>query len=152
MTGFYLLCAHLVGDYLFQNDWQAKWKAADGTTTEDEERALLSLHGDLRLHESLRLNAWAAYRPWVACGLHCLLYTLAIALFTFWWMPLWGYVACYAIHFVIDRFKLARLWMIHVSGQEYFATGPLAPWSIIVVDNTFHLLTLAAIAALAGVS
>jgi hypothetical protein len=32
--------------------------------------------------------------------------------------------------------------MVHCSGQRAFATGPLSPWSVIVVDNTIHLLVL----------
>lgn len=85
-----------------------------------------------------------------ACFVHCVLYTLAVWACSFWWMPWWGLVACLAVHFPIDRWRLATLWMKNVSGQTAFATGPLAPWSIIVVDNTFHLLTLFIIALAAG--
>jgi hypothetical protein len=42
--------------------------------------------------------------------------------------------------------------MRRVSGQSNFASmdNPAFPWSIIAVDNTFHLLTLHAVAILAG--
>lgn len=118
MDGFAMLLGHLVGDYIVQNDWMAKNKT----------------------------------KPWVpgpegrygheACTIHCLLYTLAVWAFTWWWMPYWGLAICFAFHWPIDRFRLAKLWMIYVSGQKDFATGLLSPWSIIVVDNIFHLLTL----------
>lgn len=45
--------------------------------------------------------------------------------------------------------RLAGRWMRNVSGQKAFATGPLSPWSIIVVDNVAHIATLAAIGKLA---
>lgn len=76
------------------------------------------------------------------CFLHCLLYTWAVWACSFWWMPLWGLAVCLAVHFPIDRWCLAKKWMDNVSGQSAFASGPLAPWSIVVVDNTFHVLTL----------
>ena len=112
--GFSLLCGHLVGDYLFQNDWQA-------------------------LHK--RNNT-------VRCLIHCALYTFAVWLFTFSWITPLGLAICFVAHFLFDRFGLARRYMSLV-GQEQFATGPCSPWSIIVVDNTFHILTLYLIGALA---
>ena len=39
--------------------------------------------------------------------------------------------------------------MVKLANQEAFATGPLAPWSVIVVDQCFHLLTLYLIAVTA---
>jgi hypothetical protein len=134
MEGFYLLVGHMLGDYIVQNDWQAKWKTNPPPDGEcgPRERAARQNTADL------------------ACTVHCLLYTLAVWLFSFSWMPWWGLAVCFVAHFVIDRFRLAGRWMRNVSGQAAFATGPLAPWSIIVVDNTFHLITLAVIAALAG--
>jgi hypothetical protein len=95
-------------------------------------------------------TAW--YRGHLACTVHCLCYTLAVWAFSFRWMPWWGLLACFLIHWPVDRFRLARLWMVHASGQKAFATGPLAPWSVIVVDNVFHLLTLYAIWLLSGIN
>lgn len=108
MNGFGLLVGHLLGDYVFQNDWQAANKTKSS----------------------------------MACAVHCFLYTLAVWLCACWWLPWWGVATCWLAHFPVDRFGLARRWMIHVSGQEKFATGALAPWSVIVVDNTFHLSVL----------
>ena|ERR1700687_3631720 len=120
MDGFALLLGHLVGDYILQNDWMAKNKTGPGCLGH------------------------------TACTYHCLFYTVAVALLTTTWMPWWGLLACFAVHWPIDRFRLAGWWMRNVSGQRDFATGPLSPWSIIVVDNTFHLLTLWVIAVIAG--
>lgn len=98
-------------------------------------------------------NDWMAanktQRTW-PCFVHCVCYTLAVWAFSFWWMPWWGVLACFAFHLPIDRFRLAVWWMVNVSHQKAFATGMLSPWSIIVVDNTFHLLTLWVILAVAS--
>lgn len=83
------------------------------------------------------------------CTVHCLLYTAAVWACSFWWMPWWGVAACFALHWPVDRFRLARRWM-KLTGQEQFATGVFSPWSIIVVDNVGHLVVLAGIAAAAG--
>jgi hypothetical protein len=97
-------------------------------------------------------NDWIASRKasstW-ACLLHCLLYTLAMA-GALWasgmtW-PLWAWGVIFGSHFAFDRFGLARWMMVHVTGQRAFATGPLSPWSIIVVDNTWHLVCAYAVA------
>jgi hypothetical protein len=89
------------------------------------------------------------YLGHLACTVHCLLYTLAVWACTFWWMPWWGLLVCFAVHWPIDRFRLAKRWMM-ATGQRKFAEGLLSPWSVIVVDNTWHLLTLFLIAAAAG--
>ena len=130
MEGFGLLCGHLVGDYVLQNDWMAANKCNP---------MLWNAAYDPEGHST-------AYRQEVighlACFVHCLCYTLSVWAFSYQWMPIWGLLVCFALHFPIDRFRLAKTWMIHVSGQKGFATGPLAPWSFIIVDNVFHLVTL----------
>lgn len=45
------------------------------------------------------------------------------------------------MHFPIDRFRLAIKYM-PLTKQENFAMGGFYPWSIIVVDNVIHLITL----------
>lgn len=77
------------------------------------------------------------------CGLHCALYTLALMvsllIIGVTWTPFtWWFI--FTTHFFADRYSLARWWMIELSGQKDFATGPCSPWSVIIVDNTFHLL------------
>lgn len=126
MIGFELLLAHLVGDYIVQNDWMAKNKVNPGVF-----HPFYALPGEFTGH--------------LACTVHCLFYTLSVWAFAWYWMPWWGLLLCFAVHWPIDRFRLARKWMENVSGQRDFANGVFSPWSIIVVDNIFHLLTLYAI-------
>lgn len=162
MDGFGLLCGHLLEDYILQNDFIATNKVIWGRDIENgwdcdsviDEDGNRWTKGTTPYH-----NAWVddvfkqravTRRGHYACTLHCLLYTLAVWACSFSWMPWWGLLVCFLVHWPIDRFRLVRLWMERVSGQKAFATGPLAPWSIIVVDNTFHLLTLYAIALFAG--
>lgn len=111
-----MLIGHMVGDFLLQNDWMARNKAQ---------------------------NSWI-------CLLHATIWTIMVLAFSD--VPL-GYfehdVPTFAVvhiwllgtHFFIDRFGLARYWM-RMMEQEQFRTGPCAPWSTIVVDNTLHLLTI----------
>lgn len=119
MTGFALLVGHLTGDYLLQNDWIAKNKTSSTPI----------------------------------CLLHVALYTLAsfacvelthVAHGEPMW-PAWAWALIAAPHFVIDRWRLATAFM-NRAGQLDFASGVFSPWSIIVVDNSFHLLTSWAVA------
>jgi hypothetical protein len=112
MDGFALLLGHLVGDYIVQTDWMANNKTTNGVI------------------------------GYYSCFVHCICYTLSIAAFSWFWMPWWGYIVCFGFHYPIDKWRLAKWWMMNVSGQKGFATGLLSPWSIIIVDNVFHLLTL----------
>lgn len=109
-----------------------------------ESLALLSGHliGDYVLQ-----NDWMAAnktsKTW-PCLVHCVAYAVAIWFCTILYFPWWVAVVAGVIHFPIDRWRLARKWMT-LNGQESFATGPLSPWSIIVVDNTIHIVTLFAL-------
>lgn len=49
-----------------------------------------------------------------------------------------------ATHFAQDRTNIIARWM-DVIGQKQFRTGPCAPWSMIVVDNVWHIVTLWAV-------
>lgn len=143
MTGLELILAHLVGDYVLQNDWQANNKTAAKPTGQPPiypgTGSPVWSQDEIDRWE----KAWASYyiAPF-ACTVHCLLYTFAVFAFTWYWMPWWGLLLCFLIHWPVDRFRLARKWMENVSGQHAFANGVFAPWSIILVDNIFHLLTL----------
>ena len=95
---------HLVGDYIFQNDWQAQNK---------KKRDL-------------------------PCLVRVLLYTLAIWIFTSW--PLWALFVVAFTHAIQDRTTIIEKWM-NIAGQKGFVEH-MSPWSVIIVDNTFHLLTL----------
>lgn len=144
MNALGLLVGHLIGDYVWQNDWMAgnKTKPHPGPAP---------AFGPLRDHEQERsfeaeIALWTARkqdyrRGHLACLTHCTAYTLAVWLCSWWWLPWWGVLLCFLLHFPVDRWRLARKWMTAM-GQEDFATGMFAPWSIIAVDNTFHLLVL----------
>lgn len=156
LEGFGLLCGHLLGDYLLQNDWMAANKT--NPLAGFAPKGFWVYKGSLNyrvteewLHE--KVDSFKDYDAkvhkesigHVACTIHCLIYTLSVYLCSYHWMPWWGLLVCFLAHWPIDRFRLAKIWMNYV-GQKAFASGPLSPWSIIVVDNTFHLLTLYVIA------
>ena len=158
MDGFGLLVGHLLGDYILQNDWMAANKTnpcpgpQPGYVRGAEGGGFVFITGDANdyLLWSTRRKAW--WMGHITCTIHCLLYTLAVWACSFWWMPWWGLVACFLIHWPIDRFRLAGRWMrTRLAGQSLFASAehPLFPWSIIVVDNTIHLLTLFVIGVIA---
>lgn len=126
------LVGHLVGDYLLQNDWMALNK---------------------------KRQVWP-------CVVHCLIWTICVCLFSGWGTRAW--LSCvqlaadpsltglathwnwthwivpgllFGTHFIQDHTSIIRQYMTLI-GQEAFATGACAPWSIIVVDNVWHILTL----------
>lgn len=99
------LVAHLIGDYLLQNDWMA-------------------------------LNKKNRSFP---CLVHCAAYTSAVALLTMW--PWWTLAIVFVTHFIQDRTQIVAAWMRTI-GQEKFMGPPCAPWSIIVVDNVWHIVVL----------
>jgi hypothetical protein len=110
------LIGHLVGDYLFQNDWMALNKK--------------SFYGGLN------------------CAVHCLLWTASVMLFAGWvwcsWHTLVVWMILFWTHYVQDRTNVIRAWM-DLIGQNKFRTGQCAPWSMIVVDNVWHIVTIWAV-------
>lgn len=164
MIGFALLVGHLVGDYLFQDDWQASNKT--NPTSAGNKLSLIVYHEYIVAFEKsfgVKIETFnkealqnmekakQEYKEWIslkrkvrtghiACTVHCLLYTFAVFLFCFWFLSWWAYPIIFATHWPVDRFRLARKLMRF--RQESFATGPFSPWSIIVVDNTIHLVVL----------
>lgn len=156
MIGFGLLVGHLVGDYILQTDFLASNKT-NPRPLGKRPMTLIGMAGGGYFTPGTpeTRDAWHRIRKdwWIghlACTIHCLLYTLAIWAFSYAWMPAWGLALCFLAHWPVDRFRLAKWWMMNVTDQAQFATGQMYPWSIVVVDNCFHLLTLYAIAALAG--
>jgi hypothetical protein len=78
------------------------------------------------------------------CGLHVLIYTLSVLLFTGWFWQPDNWILFWAVaipHYLIDRTRLVNGYM-YLAGQSAFATAPMAPWSIIAVDNSMHLVCL----------
>jgi hypothetical protein len=75
----------------------------------------------------------------IPCAIHSAIWSACVVLFTGWgWLP---FVLLFAIHFLQDRTYFIRNWM-HWIGQDNFATGTYAPWSMVIVDNSFHLLQI----------
>lgn len=115
------IIGHLVGDYLLQNDWMAVNK---------KKRTL-------------------------PCAVHCLLWTLAVMGFAGWygfedagyatekyWFSVWAFVVLFATHFAQDRTQIILYWMTKINRQPKFAEPPMSPWSIIVVDNVWHIVAV----------
>lgn len=84
-------------------------------------------------------------RSSLICAMHCFFWTLAVLAFSRW--PWWTFAPLFVTHFAQDRTNFVA-WYMRFNAQVAFAKPPLAPWSIIVVDNTFHLVALAIIARL----
>lgn len=98
------------------------------------------LVGDYILQNDwMALNKKAKMLP---CVVHCLLWSCSVSLFAGW--PLYVLPILFALHYLQDATNIIRYWM-SLMGQDSFATGPCSPWSIIVVDNVWHIVTLWAI-------
>jgi len=120
-----ILLGHLLGDYLLQPKKMAIAKSAKGFTG----------------------LSW--------CIVHCLIYTACICLFTGAFTPLMAGLI-FLSHFPIDRWSLANAWLRLIKGRDFisaykskleFHEIDLAFSTIVytVVDNTLHLLLMAAI-------
>jgi len=90
----------------------------------------------------LMQNDWMALNKkkhsW-PCFVHCLLWTLSVFNFT-----QWGLIPCaflFVTHFIQDRTYIVK-WCMEHAGQSGFTQPPFAPWSLIVVDNTWHLVQI----------
>ena len=111
---------------------------------------LLAIIGHL-VGDYLIQNDWMALNKKtriLPCVVHCTLWTAAV-MFLGHWFAWWVPIVLFATHFIQDHTNIVRLW-IEMIGQAKFATPPMAPWSIIVVDNVWHIVTLVAIAKALG--
>lgn len=91
-------------------------------------------------------NDWMALNKKTStlhCVVHCAIWTACVCLFAGWYQP-WVIGVLFATHFAQDRTGIIRWWM-SVVGQDKFATGICSPWSIIVVDNVWHIVTIWAV-------
>lgn len=112
------IIGHLVGDYLLQNDWMSQNKKRN---------------------------------PAICC-IHAWLWTLSVIIFTGWW-TLGVASVLFLTHFFQDHTNIITKWM-QLIGQKNFMKSDefdltdmrviprLGPWSIIVVDNVWHLVTI----------
>ena len=101
--------AHLIGDYLLQNDWMAGGK---------------------------KTNSWV-------CLAHVFCY---LTPFLFCDIALWKLFLIGVQHFIQDRTNFV-IWFMEKTGSTQFTKEPMAPWSIVVIDNILHILMIAAVAA-----
>ena len=83
---FELFLGHLVGDYLFQTDYMAHNKTKN------------SLEG------------------YIACIIHCMLYTFAVCLFMGNFDFIW-IIVVFLSHFFIDKYSLGETYMHHIKGS-----------------------------------
>src|SRR6266436_5239156 len=110
---------------------------------------LLAIIGHL-VGDYLTQNDWMALnkkRHLLPLSVHCLLWTFAVWIIT--WAHGKGWPAgvlplLFFTHFTQDGFNVITRWMDFI-GQKDFRTGPCAPWSVIVVDNVWHIVTLFAV-------
>jgi hypothetical protein len=123
LAGF--LVAHLVGDYLFQTDWQARNKRGGLTSGGASRRALLA-------HVTTYTVAFLPAFVWIATELDAGWAVLAAALV---FLP----------HLVIDDGRIVRLYVSRVKRADGFDVGLAAS-----VDQSFHVLSLWLVAMLIG--
>jgi hypothetical protein len=138
-----LILGHLMGDYLFQNDWMALNKSKPGK-------------------QGLK-----------ACVTHCLIYTFFVLMIletasgTMLEIEIKKEVitavVLFASHFFIDRYEIGNWWMTHVKGtgiRQILDTGKsidlggetftrkaviqmaFSSYVYIVTDNTMHLVLM----------
>lgn len=87
-------------------------------------------------------NDWMALnkkKSTLHCAVHCAIWTACVVLFAWW--PLWAAIPLFLSHFAQDRTNVITWWMDLV-GQKQFRTGICSPWSMIVVDNVWHIVAL----------
>lgn len=85
----------------------------------------------------------------LACCIHCAIWTISVTAFAGWATPLiCGFL--WLAHYAQDRTNVVLWWMTKVNRQPQFASGPCAPWSIIVVDNVWHIVSLYIVARFVG--
>jgi Protein of unknown function (DUF3307) len=113
----------------------------------DSTPLLLAIIGHL-VGDYLLQNDWMALnkkKPGMAgtlpCTIHAFLWTMAVTCFSGWYSAAVA-VPLMLAHYAQDRTGIIMWWMTRVIRQKTFATGPCAPWSIIVVDNVWHIVTL----------
>jgi hypothetical protein len=75
----------------------------------------------------------------IFCSYHVVCY---IVPFLLCGLTSWQLVLIAAQHFVIDRTGFV-VWFMKWKGSAGFTEPPMAPWSIIVMDNILHILWIA---------
>ena len=119
------LVAHMVGDYLFQTDWQARHKRGGLSGDRVAFRALVS-------HVTTYTLAFVPALIWIADQLDAGWALLSAALI---FIP----------HLVLDDGRFVRAYLTNVKRAEGFDLGLAAS-----VDQSFHVLSLFLVALLVG--
>lgn len=78
-----------------------------------------------------------------ACCVHCVIWTLSVCYFAGWGFG--AAVLLFLCHYAQDRTQIVLWWMTRVNRQQKFTEPPMAPWSLIVVDNVWHVVSLWAV-------
>ncbi|NIA19527.1 MAG: DUF3307 domain-containing protein [Xanthomonadaceae bacterium] len=76
-----------------------------------------------------------------ACGIHVGTYMLPFLVCGLHW---WQLALIAVQHFAQDRSGFIT-WFLQTTGKREMTEAPMAPWSIIVVDNSFHLAWITAV-------
>lgn len=86
---------------------------------------------------------------WFVCLVHITCYMIPwIIGATFWWsIAWWQLLLIGAQHYIQDRSNFVK-WYLEHADMKGFAKPPMAPWSIIIVDNIFHLLWITIVLSL----
>jgi len=94
----------------------------------------------------LQTDWMATQKKWsnYACLVHALTYAVPFVFCGFCW---WQLVLVVLQHWLQDRGGFVT-WFMRVKGSGHFASGPLAPWSVILTDNILHLVWVALVAQL----
>lgn len=119
------LVAHMVGDYLFQTDWQARNKRGGLGPDPVARRALVS-------HVTTYTLAFLPALVWIGTELE----------------PVWAVVAGALVffpHLLIDDGRIVRLYLVRVKRADGLNLGLAAS-----VDQSFHVLSLFLVALLVG--
>lgn len=119
------LVAHMVGDYLFQTDWQARHKRGGLSGDRVAFRALVS-------HVTTYTLAFVPALIWIADQLDA------------GWALL-SAVLIFIPHLVLDDGRFVRAYLANVKRAEGFDLGLAAS-----VDQSFHVLSLFLVALLVG--
>jgi hypothetical protein len=119
------LVAHMVGDYLFQTDWQARNKRGGLSGDRMAFRALFT-------HVTTYTLAFVPALVWIGDQLE----------------PGWAILAAALIflpHLILDDGRIVRAYLANVKRTEGFDVGLAAS-----VDQSFHVLSLFLVALLVG--
>jgi hypothetical protein len=119
------LVAHMVGDYLFQTDWQARHKRGGLTGDKVAFRALVA-------HVTTYTIAFIPALIWIGSE-------------TEWGVAVISGVLIFIPHLIVDDGRVVRVYLARVKHVEGFDVGVASS-----VDQSFHVLSLWLVALLLG--